>query len=51
MSTNKIINAIGLFIVILCASTASLAAGGEEKNIAAVRRFTMKSWQRQPESH
>jgi predicted ester cyclase len=39
MSTNKIITALVLCIVFLCASTASFAAGDEEKNTAATRRF------------
>jgi steroid delta-isomerase-like uncharacterized protein len=39
MSTKKMISALCLFILILCASTASFAGGDEEKNAAAMKRF------------
>ncbi len=39
MSTNRIISSICLIIVVLCVYTMSFAAGDEEKNTAAMRRF------------
>jgi steroid delta-isomerase-like uncharacterized protein len=39
MSANKIFSTFCLIVLVLCASTASLAAGDEEKNTATTKRF------------
>jgi len=39
MFTTRIVSTFCILIVVLCASTASLAAGDEEKNTAAMKRF------------